>query len=165
MGCSRIGPTIATRLDGGEYSLPNQSQAAEKSTRRKFSSGFVPTSIASVGASRFAARRMRQARLTPISIGFRWMEPQNARFWTAWQDTVNSKVGPWSDPLVPQPFVGRTYSYGQASVDRDGGQTWLNGSVITLPLASVLLPAHDLGVSLVESPCDTTLDMIVDDRR
>lgn len=104
---------------------------------------------------------------TSINIGLRWMEPNKVRFWTAWQDPVHSRTGefshtpgPWNDPLAPQPFVQRLYSFGQGALDHEpDGMSFEKGTVITIPLASVLLRDCDTGLSLVQSPCDTILDM------
>ena len=77
------------------------------------------------------------------------------RFWTAWSDPVwstwsdtDKQTGEWRDPLVLQPLIDATWSYGGYNTTPDH---------IVLPLATVAEPADDFGLSLVFSPEDIIL--------
>lgn len=69
------------------------------------------------------------------------------RFWTAWSDPEH-RNGAWRDPLVPGLFTNATWTFGGPTTKSD---------YIALPLATIIEPAEDTGVSLVFSPEDTIL--------
>lgn len=72
---------------------------------------------------------------TPVGMRLKFPATGATRFWTTW---IGGET--WSDPLALQPLADHTWGYGN-------GQ----GS-ICIPLASVLEPATDTGVSLIVSP-------------
>ena len=78
---------------------------------------------------------------TPIISQFRWPETKTARFWTAWDDPETSGSG-WHDPLVAKAFAARSM--------------WIG--VVSIPIASILVPSDDAGLSLVLSPEDVYLE-------
>jgi hypothetical protein len=93
----------------------------------------------------------------PIITGLNWRKPQSIQFWTAWQDPVTDQGilnQPWNDPLIPQPLRNRIYTFGESP---EG--SYVQGNIITLPLATFMMNGHDLGLSMTESPQDTLLDM------
>jgi len=101
-----------------------------------------------------------------ISTVLRWPEPSSANLWMAWQDPLNDCLNikdksykVWNDPLIAQPFISRTWFYGQGRPDAAGHASFEHGSLITLPLVSILAKQHDFGLSLVQSPEDALLDM------
>mgnify|MGYP000984443414 CR=1 FL=1 len=84
-----------------------------------------------------------------------------SRFWTAWSDPLHSDEG-WHDPLEPQPFQDQTWFYGAPAFnDKDPkvGYCPVKGDTICVPLATLLYPKQDLGLSLIESPAGSLLDM------
>lgn len=99
----------------------------------------------------------------PILTQLEWPQPESARIWAAWQDpvdpqsTAGSETMVWNDPLIPQPFVTRIWNYGRSP--RGDFAEVTGGELMTLPLVSVMLPSEGLGLSLVESPEDTLIDM------
>jgi hypothetical protein len=99
----------------------------------------------------------------PILTEIEWPQPESAKIWAAWQDPIDpqptaaSEVMAWNDPLVPQPFSTRVWNYGRSQKGDFAEVT--GGELMTLPVVSVLLPSDDLGLSLVESPEDTIIDM------
>ncbi len=92
-----------------------------------------------------------------------------ARFWTAWADARAGDQSGWRDPLEPQPLSDRRLSYGALpyqSADPRLGYCPFEPDIFCLPLATILEPEHDLGLSLVLSPADTLLEMtLVTDAR
>jgi len=77
------------------------------------------------------------------------------RFWAAWADPVwstgydtDKQTGEWRDPLVLQPLIDATWTYGGWDTSPDH---------IVLPLATVAEPADDSALSLVFSPADVIL--------
>jgi hypothetical protein len=70
-------------------------------------------------------------------------------FWTAWSDP-EQRGGAWRDPLVLQPFADRTWNY-------NGGPSEAN--LVAVPIATIVEPKNDVGLSLVLSPEDTLLDL------
>jgi len=82
------------------------------------------------------------------------------RFWTAWADPVwasshnpnapeqTERTGEWRDPLVLQPLIDASWTYGGYDTTPDH---------IVLPLATVAEPASDSALSLVFSPADIIL--------
>ena len=81
----------------------------------------------------------------PIDTIFQWPDPAQAKIWLP-----RGYGSQWQDPLIPQPFVDRTYDYG-AFFNREDG--------LSLPMASILDAKNDVGITLVQSPDDVLLDM------
>lgn len=95
----------------------------------------------------------------PIVSQFHWPETKNARFWTAWDDPEIAGDG-WHDPLVAMPFAGKGRWIGAPPVGRgpQGGCNYTGGDAVSIPIASILIPSSDLGLSLVLSPQDVYLE-------
>jgi hypothetical protein len=92
---------------------------------------------------------------TAITSGLRCMDPGHTKVWAGCisPDASKQPVSAWRDPLVPGPFVSRTFTYGAATPEP--GHTI---GTVTLPLVSFLSPASDTGLSLVFAPSDVVLD-------
>lgn len=84
---------------------------------------------------------------------FGWEDVDERRFWTAWGETAEPRnENPrWSDPLEPHEFQSLDLPYGGNAITRENG--------FSLPIATVLEPDTDHGLSLIQSPRDTLLDM------
>ncbi|MBN2210932.1 MAG: chitobiase/beta-hexosaminidase C-terminal domain-containing protein [Sedimentisphaerales bacterium] len=87
----------------------------------------------------------------PIETHWRWPDEAGSLFWTAWGD-AHGKEDEWSDPLAPQPWADRDFRYGGHSYFKEPG-------TFSLPLATILTPKDDRGISLVLSPEDLILTM------
>ncbi len=93
---------------------------------------------------------------TDITTDLNYPATPATRFWTAWSDPEHKngeskdpfQGGTWRDPLVLRPLANTDWTF--------GGHT-ANGAYISLPLATLLEPADDFGLSLVCSPEDTIL--------
>ena len=93
---------------------------------------------------------------TEIVFSLKYPASQQTRFWTAWMNGTQWREGDaemkadpantipdgkqWADPLVAMPMINRSWGYGEGY------------GTICLPLASILEPATDRGMSLVVSP-------------
>lgn len=98
---------------------------------------------------------------TPITTRFRVPEQLRHLFWTAWSDPKHSDTD-WHDPLEPQSLRDLTCFYGAPRFNEASpllGYCPVKGDTFCIPLATVLTPAKDLGLSLVLSPEDTLLDL------
>ena len=87
----------------------------------------------------------------PIITGIRWPETKQARFWTAW-DTPDILSTAWNDPLIAKPFAAKSMWIGGPT---GGG---FSGDEVSIPIASILIPSSDTGLSLVLSPEDLYLE-------
>jgi hypothetical protein len=82
-------------------------------------------------------------------------------FWTAWSDPLHSDEG-WHDPMVPQPKQNQTWCYGAPVFNRRNpmiGYIPVHGDTFCMPVATLLYPEQDSGLSLVLSPDDALLDL------
>jgi hypothetical protein len=79
---------------------------------------------------------------TPATTTLKWTGADEARFWTAWMGGDDK----WEDPLESRPFAKASWDYGPYF-----------GKGISIPLASILEPQADIGLSLVLSPEDPLL--------
>jgi hypothetical protein len=86
---------------------------------------------------------------TPIQTQLAWLDASAATFWTAWDSAPGAKAG-WSDPLVHAPFADRTLRYG-GLLDEE--------HVFSIPIFSIFEGSKDVGLSLVQAPETTLLDM------
>jgi hypothetical protein len=149
--CSAQGKAMCKRLGGGglEFSrtltCPAQRQSCQVVER------FQPT-----GASiRWEVEIRGDAGpwTTNISTVLQYPATDESRFWTAWSDPDNRSDG-WRDPLVLMPFRSATWNYTSLS-----NGCPVEGDYICMPLATVLEPAADSGLSLAVAPQDSLLDL------
>ncbi len=84
---------------------------------------------------------------TPIETALKYPATAATRFWTAWSDPEH-QTGEWRDPLVLRPLTDASWTYG--GLMNTAGYT-------ALPIATVVEPAQDTGLSLVFSPEDAIL--------
>ena len=90
---------------------------------------------------------------TPLELRLKAATKSSTRFWTAWVngvlwDAPNTSIkqgdlapmipdgNDWGDPLVPLPWMNRTWDYGNGK------------GTICIPIATVLEPESDNGLSL-----------------
>jgi hypothetical protein len=90
---------------------------------------------------------------TAIETQLLWPTPKNAAIWVAGSGGKPLTKHGWNDPLVPMPFAERQLKY--------GARTWKDTEAISLPLVTVLESATDQSLSLVLSPEDVILDMML----
>ena len=84
-----------------------------------------------------------------------------SQFWTAWSDPVHSDEG-WHDPMEPQPPQDRTWYYGAPAFTQKRtlvSYCPLHGDAFCIPMATMLFPGQDRGLSLILSPDDALLDL------
>lgn len=84
-----------------------------------------------------------------------WQDDHERKFWTAWGTGPHQGAGTpaWSDPLQPGPFVDRDLHYaGEVAgyADVPAG--------FSVPIATILEPDTDHGLSLVQSLDDVLID-------
>lgn len=96
----------------------------------------------------------------PIISEIQCLDAGSRLFWTAWgspETARNEKAddaGVWHDPLVPAGFPRKKWHYGNVAQSTPVGADY-----ISLPLASILDPRTDSGMSIVWSPENVTLDL------
>jgi hypothetical protein len=118
---------------------------------------------------------------TPIETWLEYPDSTGAKFWTAWGDPrlgnlrqlpaerqkelgilASDVTGNWTDPLLPIPFVDDTIWYGAPDFrfDKPGiGFCPFQGNLFGIPLFTVSEEEPDAGISIIQSPSDTLLDM------
>jgi hypothetical protein len=84
---------------------------------------------------------------TDIATQLNYPATPATRFWTGWSDPEH-KGGEWRDPLVMCPLANRAWNFGGLTT---------SGDFTALPLATLVEPADDFGLSLVFSPQDAIL--------
>jgi hypothetical protein len=156
-GCRVEGEVKTSALDGGGREF-ERGVVSREGHRATVIERFTPTP----DSVRWEVeiRGLGEPWTTPIRTALHWPAADKARFWTGWQNPERQDGG-WSDPLVPQPFVSRTWSFGGPPFAAAAGGGYVNdrGEAFSLPLATVLDPAADHGWSLVLSPRDVLLDL------
>lgn len=90
---------------------------------------------------------------TAISTRLQWPATSHTRFWTAWSDPQPADEWKWRDPLIPSPMVNMALPY--------GGAYESNKRFITLPIVTFIESDQEVGLSLVMSPEDMTLDAML----
>ena len=118
---------------------------------------------------------------TAVETTLRYPEPWRRLFWSPWGDSRQGRflktdvtenkargilpdapVGDWADPLVPMPFTEARLWFGAPAFTYDNpGLAYIpfQPDLFGIPLATVIEPESDLGLSLVLSPADPYLDM------
>ncbi len=144
-GCVQVGSAKATRLASGGFEFTR--------TLRHIAAGRTITL-----ADRFEpAGDSVRWEIEVLSEGVPWTAdiateldyPATAatRFWTAWSDPERRRDG-WRDPLVLRPLASAAWTVGGL----------MNGGEFTaIPLATIVDPGDDAGLSVVFSPEDVIL--------
>ena len=88
---------------------------------------------------------------TPVETRIHWPDAERSLFWTAWGDP-RPDGGDWIDPLRPGPFRDRAFLYGGRHAHKDP-------NTFALPMASLLDPARDDGLTVALSPEDLVLNL------
>jgi hypothetical protein len=104
---------------------------------------------------------------TPLALELRWPATEKTRFWTAWDngnlwDDPTAAPGDlasripdgdaWGDPLVPMPLTNDSWNFGPRPLMDDSDTHPNDKGSICIPIASVLEPATDTGLSLIVAP-------------
>jgi hypothetical protein len=101
----------------------------------------------------------------PVTTTLKWPTPEKALTWASWQEptpsaaTPTNSAVPWQDPLIPQPFANRVWTFGESFNGKKNPRDFLRDNILTLPLFSILDPGHDCGLTLVQSPEDVLLNL------
>jgi hypothetical protein len=106
---------------------------------------------------------------TPLQLELGCPATGRTRFWTAWVNgNLWAEAAPgaapgdpaskipngddWGDPLVPMPLMNRSWNYGPKPLMDDSGTHPNDKGAICIPIASMLEPESDTGLSLVVAP-------------
>ena len=153
-GFTTVGTVAVESREGGGCEITRRVEDAKKRVCR-VTDRFTPTQ----SSIRWEMEVVSDAQAldVPLELGLKMEAKPSTRFWTAWvngtlwsnnsvmskQDDLALKIPDgtnWCDPLVPMALMDRTWNYGNG-----------RGS-ICIPIASVLEPKEDTGLSLVLSP-------------
>ncbi len=88
---------------------------------------------------------------TAIETHLTWPATAETRFWTTWGDSRTEDAADWNDPLVPAKFGVRSLHYGAKDITNSQG--------FSVPIATVLDAANDVGFSLALDPGDNVIEM------
>jgi len=88
---------------------------------------------------------------TPIETHLAWPATAETRFWTTWGDSRPDGSKGWVDPLIPASFAQRSLHYGATDVEKS--------QAFSVPIATVLDAADDVGLSLSLDPGDSVIEM------
>jgi hypothetical protein len=158
-GCQTVGQVAVNELPGGGIEF---SRAVQNVDGRKcqVTERFTPATNSVRWEVKIQSDDVDWS--APVVTTLAWPDSAQAGIWAAWQDPIDphsmDKVHslglPWNDPLMIRSFTNMTWHFGSPA----NGGFW-KGDIVTLPLVSILEPAQDLGLSLVQSPEDTLLEM------
>jgi hypothetical protein len=87
----------------------------------------------------------------PIETHLSWPVTAETRFWTTWGDSRPEGSKGWNDPLIPANFGTRSLHYGASDIWKSQG--------FSVPIATVLDAANDVGLSLALDPSDSVIEM------
>lgn len=154
-GCRTDGPVSVERIPGGGMRF-SRALVNARGERCTLVERFTPTAdsvrweilIRGKGAPWTAA----------IATDLLWPATPQSRFWAAWSNPDSRDSG-WQDPMIPARFAGRRLGYGAG-----GGVFGGAGSFIGIPLATVLEPGRDIGLTLALSPEDPLLGLTLSTR-
>ena len=88
---------------------------------------------------------------TPIETHLAWPSTAQSKFWTTWGDSRPENSPGWNDPLIPAGFAARSLHYGATDIWKSQG--------FSVPIATVLDTANDVGLSLALDPGDSVIEM------
>ena len=110
---------------------------------------------------------------TAIETRLQFPKSNTRKFWTTWGDTrPDEDVEPawvsdlsWQDPFVPTDFPNRKFWYGAAYYRPERPRLGVPEpfrDVFCIPLATVIDPKRDIGLTLALSPEDVTIEMTLE---
>ena len=144
--CVAVGPVKVHRLDGGGIEFTS-SMAGPGNRSLNMTQRFVPGQ----GSVRWEIEITGDGDpwTTPITTRLLWPQPEVAQLWTSWMGGDDA----WKDPLQPQPMSKCSWpcSWDYGPYATIGG--------FCIPLASVLEPKEDIGLSLVLSLEDPLFEL------
>lgn len=142
-GCSIQGRMSGKKVKGGgiEFTGLLSKDTGEKCT---ITQRFTPTKTSI--RLEVEIRGAGKPWTTPIETQFTWAEPVKALFWTTWDDHRKTPAYDWVDPMIPQPFTDLNLTY--------GGSEPFRQKSFAIPIATIIEPDRDAGVSLILSPED-----------
>ena len=144
-GCQPVGETAVKPVAGGGYTFTRTFSDAQ-GHRATVTDRFAPTKDSIRWEVEIAGGGPSWT--TEIATQLNYPATTATRFWTAWSDPEHAG-GPWRDPLVWQPLSNRAWTF--------GGPT-TSGNYTAIPLATLVEPAKDAGLSVAFSPDDTILN-------
>ena len=169
-GCRLQGKVESGRTDGGGVRFKKRLLCDSNGTHREaeLTELFMP----SKDSIRWEIELDGKGQPWSTAIETRLQTPNSntRRFWTTWGDPrPDEDVQPswiadpsWQDPLVPTAFPNRTFWYGAAYYRYDKPRLGVPQpfrDVICIPLATIIDPQNDSGLSLALSPEDVTIEM------
>ncbi len=143
-GFTTVGTAAVQSRAGGGCEITRRMEDARKRVCR-VTDRFTPAE-SSIRWEMEVVSDARKPWTAPLELVLKTEAKPSSRFWTAWVNgTVSSNNSisdgtNWGDPLAPMALMDRTWKYGNG-----------RGS-ICIPIASVLEPKSDTGLSLVLSP-------------
>jgi hypothetical protein len=172
-GCRVEGRIESTRKKGGIVSFKKHLTCDADGMPRKvtLSESFFPTKDSVRWEIDLAGHG--QPCSTDIETRLRIPQDGTRKLWTTWGDPrPDEDVEPswisdpsWQDPLVPTAFPNRKFWYGAAYYRYDKPRMGVPQpfrDVICIPLATVMDPLTDSGLSLALSPQDVTIEMTLE---
>lgn len=150
-GCSEGKAVKVRRLAGGGMEFVRSLTRVAPSEECRVTERFTPTKSSVRWELEVLGKGAPWS--APIISSIRWPEAKQARFWTAWDDPQITGIG-WNDPLVAMPFADKSMWIGAPP----GEGNYTGGDAVGIPIASILIPGGDAGLSLVLSPEDTHLE-------
>jgi hypothetical protein len=153
-GCREAGPGEARELAPGGCAFTRK-LVDEKNHRCIVTDRFTPTK--SSVRWEIEIRSDDAPWTTAIETRVKYPATPASRFWTTWGHADNQRRT-WGDPLESRPFAARTWRY-QYSQWPDVCNANPPADFFSMPLFSVIEPASDTAISLVQSPEDTLLDL------
>ncbi len=184
-GCTVEGPVETEVLqDGGVRFIKKIVGEVEGAHREvTLTESFIPTGNSVRWEMRLDGKGAPWSTAIQTELGF--SRAAAKQFWTSWGDpepdkpwsksegwpgvmfgawkAVDTKEGaPWSDPLVFRPFRNRSFWYGAVTYDYSQTTNFYTptfGDIFCIPLATVIEPENETGMSIALSPDDVLLDM------
>ncbi|MBN2581354.1 MAG: chitobiase/beta-hexosaminidase C-terminal domain-containing protein [Pirellulales bacterium] len=147
-GCRLEGAPQARRLNSGGIEFEKRF-ADKKGHRALLIERFLPEKDSI--RWEYQVRSEGESWTAPLQTRVHWPGAQQSTFWTAWGDP-RPKADGWSDPLRTAPWTNRRFTYGNDSCIKDA-------NAFSLPLACLLDPQEDAGLSVVLSPEDYYAEM------
>lgn len=161
-GCVAQGSVAKTSLADGGVEFRRQMVQTSSSHSIQVTERFKPTATSvrwelelSPGGGPWA---------TPILTRLHYPISSEVKFWTAWSDPEQQSKG-WRDPLVAMPVRNLKLWYGAPPFRYEEpllGFSPFRGNLISIPLATFLEPKKDAALSIVLSPRDTMLDLVLE---
>ena len=165
VGCTNAGPIVVRKRPDHGVEFARRVVQAVSGHAATVTDRYIPSNDSLRWETEIAGEGAPWS--TAIETRLYWPASGTTRFWTAWEDPQQQRQT-WDDPLELQPLRDARWWYGAPRWDEENRMPrypLTRGDGFVIPLATLVEPETDTGLTAVLSPDDVLLDLALTTHR